>query len=774
MTEINDYCVKNKLIIEKCKRIFPAHLIMYFDFKTKDFKIKALGSFYLNENLIPENTEGIPVKSFDKISFDCDLCYMPHIYVLVFPKTKEESTPNIDIEGYCMDLGIAKREIADKTRTATNLQKRLPDILLASKWTSHEKDCLRKYILIYGYGRWKIIKQNSGGVLSEKSEVEIKVFANAFIKTIVEFLPQEKTELRRFLIGLIDEAPEDPYILPKKEDWGTLIKQRAPAWGKRIQLIYRVCVIVEKFKSERKRNKEIKKKLESNEITEEENEELKKALNKTYDYWDNLLNFLPNHAFYGQRPSVWWTRTHDIDLLRGTYKYGYANYNMMRSDPKLSFSKLEKDSSFQEFPNADTITRRLKKLIQIIVKSENNGVISFEDRKNIEEPTGFTLEEKNSIINFLIDYGVPLNSEGKSDWTALKEIFVQKINLDHSKNPQTIERLVQRLRMISQLVIQLNENENTGSIDENMLEQMDPDNDGFNISFEEAEKLNKNMNILHYIRKHIISNNFKLFYNGLNNLIDLNKVNPVHENWDPSVHDKALLIAVNENGLNYLNNISNNKEYGFQNIELSYDEALARVNFLCEYFRDYSTGNKTKKRKDFSSHIGNIPTGELIQKKKTSKININRDEQGNIMYPIVINSSLQILNLGTIEYERSAYHSEKNLFPIGFTSVREHSSMLKLGERALYTCEILDGGSKPLYKLIPSEDPENPIIKESSTGCWIVICNRINALQGNKRNKVTISGTERFGLCDNNVVKLLQHLLNADKCTRYVMKVFED
>ena len=42
--------------------------------------------------------------------------------------------------------------------------------------------------------------------------------------------------------------------------------------------------------------------------------------------WENLLNFLPNSLLYGQRPSVWWNKKHDIDLLRGVYKYGYANY----------------------------------------------------------------------------------------------------------------------------------------------------------------------------------------------------------------------------------------------------------------------------------------------------------------------------------------------------------------------------------------------------------------------------------------------------------------
>ncbi len=365
---------------------------------------------------------------------------------------------------------------------------------MGNKWTNHEKECLRKYLLIYGYNRLKIIKHNSRGVLSEIPEIELKIYSNAFIKIIIEYLPAEKVELKKFLINLINEQPDENFIVAKKDDWGNLVRQRAAAWGKRIQLIYRVCLIIEKFKSERKKNKEIRNQIESksnmqlklnldnnnndnnnnkentnvndnydeNDNLEENLETLKSNINKTFDYWDNLLNFLPNHSFYGQRPSVWWTRSHDIDLLRGTYKHGYANYQLMRNDPKLSFSKLEKDSNFQEFPEADTITRRLKKLIQIIIKSENsNGLISFEDKKSLNEPTGFNLEEKINIMNFLMDFGVPLNSEGKSDWAALKELLNRILNLDNSKTPQMIERLVQRIRMISQLVIQLNRSENS-------------------------------------------------------------------------------------------------------------------------------------------------------------------------------------------------------------------------------------------------------------------------------------------------------------------------
>ena len=62
------------------------------------------------------------------------------------------------------------------------------------------------------------------------------------------------------------------------------------------------------------------------------------------------------------------------------------------------------------------------------------------------------------------------------------------------------------------------------------------------------------------------------------------------------------------------------------------------------------------------------------------------------------------------------------------------------------------------YKVTPEEEPNNPIIKDSSTGCWVYICQRVNQLQEVKKEKVTISGTERFGLLEPNVVRVLEDL----------------
>jgi len=55
----------------------------------------------------------------------------------------------------------------------------------------------------------------------------------------------------------------------------------------------------------------------------------------------------------------------------------------MRSDINLSFYKTELvQGQYQEFPNADNITRRLKKLVQIIGKSEYQINLSFEKPVN--------------------------------------------------------------------------------------------------------------------------------------------------------------------------------------------------------------------------------------------------------------------------------------------------------------------------------------------------------------------------------------------------------
>ena len=63
---------------------------------------------------------------------------------------------------------------------------------------------------------------------------------------------------------------------------------------------------------------------------------------------------------------------------------------------------------------------------------------------------------------------------------------------------------------------------------------------------------------------------------------------------------------------------------------------------------------------------------------KKQKVEIKRDCIGNIEYPIQINNSLRLLNTGVISVNPN-YHSEHNLFPIGFKSIRVYNSIFIKG-----------------------------------------------------------------------------------------------
>ena len=194
-----------------------------------------------------------------------------------------------------------------------------------------EKETLKRYLLQFGYNRWKKIRKFSGStdkILVNKTDQEMKAFSNDFIRVLHDNLQEDKPDLKVFLINLIDETREDPYVQNPQKEWGDQIPQRAVPWAKRLYLLYRVKYLIDMYKRERS------KYLSSP-------DSIDPKVKRDFETWNNLLNFLPISVFYGQRPSIWWTLRHDIDLLYGTYKYGYATYQAMRNDPKLSFYKSE-------------------------------------------------------------------------------------------------------------------------------------------------------------------------------------------------------------------------------------------------------------------------------------------------------------------------------------------------------------------------------------------------------------------------------------------------
>ena len=832
--------IQSKLIISTCPIIYPFDFIINKDEDKNEYNIFSFGKANINGNQIEQN-KLCTINSYDIISYKCLLCSHEHVFIFIAKKFRKmnpiqknyalSSNPNLNSIIYNTGENYSNINVENENDNindenyGSNNDLQFPnypaDETIPLSWKANEKEILKKKLLLYGYNRWHTIRSNSSNLLNNKTDQELKVYSNSFIRCIIQLTKdnKDKKEINNFLSNLIQEKENEPWIIPNTNDWGELnILQKAPAWGKRIKYLYYIKTIIDIFKNLRANNKE-KRKLLSNfniYLSEEEKANINSKINKDYDDWSNLLWFLPVNLSFGQTPVSWWNKIHDIDLLRGTYKHGYANYIAIKSDKKLCFSSLEQSGHKKDFPSADSITRRLKKVMQIIIKNWNNNELMnlnqserfFIQNKKIRE---LKKEEKSGVFEFLIDFGIPRKINGEDNYYLIYEKLKEKNIFEDIIDKEELNELILGIKsFINELKKQIQnytkeennekEKEKEENKDNSLIEEL-------NISLEKAKLFLKHIHIFEILRKKIISKNYKLFNENINNLIQINTTKGMPEkcraaaNWDCSINDKLLLYFIDEYGLNCLNTKLNTMNI-FQKCNLSYDEYLSRLYFLIEYFEEIIKQNKINEEKnhqmqmqkkgassgniikissdimndnlDYITNNNNEQNKTDITHVKQEKFGVKRDENGNIIYPVIISNNLKILNLGTIVHDNKNYHSEKNIFPIGYKSVREHTSMFSLDRRAEYTCEILDGGPKPQYKVTSSEDPEHPIIKDSSTACWSVVGNAINKLQGNKRKKVTISGTERFGLCDSKVSKLLANLPNADKVIKQMSKYNED
>ncbi|KAJ3221334.1 hypothetical protein HDU81_010727, partial [Chytriomyces hyalinus] len=134
--------------------------------------------------------------------------------------------------------------------------------------------------------------------------------------------------------------------------------------------------------------------------------------------------------------------------------------------------------------------------------------------------------------------------------------------------------------------------------------------------------------------------------------------------------------------------------------------------------------------------------------------------------------AMTIVSLGDIVYDRPAYHSERYIYPVGFTSVKVYLSMLDKEKSVHYTCEIKDGGDSPKFIVTPEDCPERSVTALSATGAWMPILKAANELR-NKTFTSGLSGPDFFGLTNGIVTKVLQELPNARLCKSYVWQEFE-
>ncbi|KAF7732761.1 Chromodomain helicase DNA binding protein [Apophysomyces ossiformis] len=196
-------------------------------------------------------------------------------------------------------------------------------------WSLSEKTKYERKLMIYGYGRWDLMKPH----FSRRSEKDLKAVTRAVMRAVLPTIEKSNEEDRKLIddIEYILETDADDevkgnrtvpfagatkkqiaefrsFLLQAPPDYIEHIERKGRNFMLRIQMLYMI------------RDKIIPKDWEEAKV-------------------------LPIPKVTGNPPADWWGDNEDRDLLLGICKHGYQQYITMRNDPEFSFYGKKYDDS---------------------------------------------------------------------------------------------------------------------------------------------------------------------------------------------------------------------------------------------------------------------------------------------------------------------------------------------------------------------------------------------------------------------------------------------
>lgn len=118
---------------------------------------------------------------------------------------------------------------------------------------------------------------------------------------------------------------------------------------------------------------------------------------------------------------------------------------------------------------------------------------------------------------------------------------------------------------------------------------------------------------------------------------------------------------------------------------------------------------------------------------------------------------------------KDGWYNAGYIFPKGYSAFIEYKDIQEPNTKSLYLCEILDTGTKPLFR-ITLEKLNRIFTGKSPTACWKQILDEINeTLKANNMPivKTQVAGPEYFGLNDPAIVEAIESLDTKKLCSLY-------
>ncbi|CAI5729820.1 unnamed protein product [Hyaloperonospora brassicae] len=226
---------------------------------------------------------------------------------------------------------------------------RLEEKSAPREWTQNGRDRLQRALMHYGFGRWEVIRSQSGGSRSVK---EVERFARGFIYASGLACDERKDDSAFVKASIyaaafartnsmIDEEElsavlkEDDFVLKLKQGGGRRVLVRLDMLRRLQQLLTTACDVCDGLYKDDENKAKTKPKPTA-------------SIDERARYYgvDKLVPHI-ELVDLGERPAwtqitPWWNEEADRNLLMGVFLHGYGRCAQILADSRLYFSRLEK------------------------------------------------------------------------------------------------------------------------------------------------------------------------------------------------------------------------------------------------------------------------------------------------------------------------------------------------------------------------------------------------------------------------------------------------
>ncbi|KAF9112202.1 transforming growth factor beta regulator 1 [Mortierella sp. AM989] len=182
------------------------------------------------------------------------------------------------------------------------------------------------------------------------------------------------------------------------------------------------------------------------------------------------------------------------------------------------------------------------------------------------------------------------------------------------------------------------------------------------------------------------------------------------------------------------------------------------------------TGPSVKKEKpDGAPKQTRKATASAYRGRPRAVVPLPTNPDGSLNYPIVVGKGTNeviIENMGRIVWQGRGYHNHRYIFPVGFRSKKQYTSLSDTSKKTYFINEILDGGEQPIFQITLEDMPDKVFRHTSSSGAWELALKGLMELGYNA--KTHASGPDMYGLTNLGVIKYIQEMPNAHRCRRYM------